>query len=147
MPHQPQRRPAALSRSPVIGLVVAAGVILAIGLALLLAEADYLRGEDAVPEEARAQRPTGAGSLPDGPADMEGGGLTGGTLSDDVLDRTINADNVPALLQGEGGPAPEPSAAELAPMGEDEAILPDIADETRMTVPGDGAGQEQTDGQ
>jgi hypothetical protein len=138
-------------RSPVIGLIVAAVAIVAVGAALFFAGAPTFREEDAIFGEEdfpEAPLPPGAGSAPDGAADMERGGLTDGTAPEDAVDQTINTDNVPALTQSGGDPPAEESAGELEPIDEDSGdILPEIADETEMAVPGaDGDGEAGNDG-
>lgn len=141
MPDGNERNRSNGPRAPVIALIVAAGAIVAVGIALFFAGAPSFREEDAIFGEEdfpEAPLPPGAGSAPDGAADMERGGLTDGTVPDDAVDRTINTDNVPALLQSDGDPAPEPSAEGLEPIDEGSGdILPEIADETEMNVPGE----------
>lgn len=130
---------------PLLAFLAAAGI----AAALYFANAPELH-EDPVFEGDASDLPAGAGSAPDGPADMERGGLTTGTDPASVIDQTIDSDNVGALLQHEGGEEPAaPSAEGLAPFGQDaDPILPQIADETEMTVPGtedDGAADETQD--
>jgi hypothetical protein len=156
--HRSTRAP---TRSPVIGLIVAAAVFVLVGAAVLLSEASWPRGEDAVHDGEEAPLPTGAGSVADGAADMERGGLTDGTLPDEAVDQTINSDTVPALLQVDPEGQPQPSAAGLEPIDEDSGpILEEIDAETDATLPetdgtdagdgaddaADGSADEETDG-
>jgi hypothetical protein len=123
--------------SPLIGVILAAVVVGLIALAFLWTGQPAEREDDALFEGQQELRPTGSGTLPDGPADSLRGGMNEGTVPDDVIDQTINTDNVPALLQSGGDPPASPTAEGLEPFGEDaEPILPQIADETEMEVPG-----------
>jgi hypothetical protein len=123
-------------RSPVILAVLAVAAVAIIAVTLSFFNAPEL-DEDPVFAGDATDLPAGAGSAPDGAADMERGGLTDGTVAEDAVDQTINSDNVPALLQEGGDPVPEPSAESLEPIGsETEPVLPEIADETELTVPG-----------
>jgi hypothetical protein len=147
MAKQSESHRKAWQRSPAIMVVLAVAVIAAVALGVYVTQTPYLRGDDAVFEGERGIRPAGSGTVPDGAADTEQGGLTDGTTADEAVDQTIDADNVPALLQHEGGdPVPEPSAEGLEPIdGEGGAILPEIGSETEMRVPGaeeDQAGTE-----
>lgn len=123
--------------SPLIGVILAAVVVGLVALAIFWSGQPAERADDALFEGQQELRPTGSGTLPDGPADSPRGGLTEGTAPDEVIDQTINTDNVPALLQTGDEPPASPTAEGLEPFGEDaEPILPQIADETEMEVPG-----------
>lgn len=141
MTKQTEMHPPFWKRSPAIAAIVAVLAVSAVALGVYVTQTPYLRGEDAVFEGEQGIRPAGAGSAPDGAADTEFGGLEEGMNPDAAVDQTINADNVPALIQQEEGTGlPQTSAEGLEPIdGSDGAILPEIADETEMRVP-DGAG-------
>ncbi len=143
MAKQSESHRKAWQRSPAIMVALAVAVIAAVALGVYVTQTPYLRGDDAVFEGDRGIRPAGSGTVPDGAADTEQGGLTAGMTADEAVDQTIDADNVPALLQHEGGdPVPEPSAEGLEPIdGGGGAILPEIGSETEMRVPGAAEGQ------
>lgn len=145
MPRQPEyRQNRWWQSSRAIAVILAVVVVGAVAFAIYVSQTPYLRGEDAVFEGEQGIRPAGSGTVPDEAADSEYGGLTEGVNPDEAVDQTINADNVPALLQSEqGDPIPQTSAEGLEPIDEESgAVLPEIADETEMTVPGAGGEQD-----
>jgi hypothetical protein len=105
------------SRNPLAIFAIVAVIAIA-GVAAFIA----LTGAD----DEITERPTGAGTVPDGAVDEFQEGLRNETATDDFIDQSATGDagSVPPLLETEGnGPDPVTSAEDLDAAGGEEPIL------------------------
>ena len=94
----------------------AAAVVVIVAIAVLWSDrsgAPKTAGAEA--DQQVEQRPTGAGTNPDGVADETVEGLANETATDDFVDSSAAADADVNIVEPEGGPEPETSASDVDP--------------------------------
>lgn len=129
MAQKSNRKASGVPSGPIgILAVLAVGVVIVLAISFLMTDETPVSATDPAGDIAQDQRPTGAGTNPDGAIDETTEGLTNQTAADDLIDSTAATD--PNPLEESVGSATNPatSAEGLEPAqgsGNVERMLPD----------------------
>lgn len=122
-------------RSSMIAGITAVAVFIAVALWVLISDRAF--GPEPVFEDSAIEaRPPGAGTMPDGPADLTREGLSTDFEASDAIDQSATTDATAPLLSTGAGDAPQDTTADdVVPIdNEGGPILPEIEANTDMPV-------------